>query len=500
MKIDIAAIRVAKRISPVVLVFALLGVFSSNPLLTLAGLAVLPTLILLLWREGEPQVLLFAITYQWLQVFSSIVGANLAGKVIGTDIQVPEMGEAAWLGLIGIVFLAIGAHLGAGRTQLLTSARSFEGQIERVSVQRLLIAYFLVAILAKLMLSLGNRYPVVFSLANVIADFEMAFLFLILWGGVREKRFAAIAFMIIFFNVLVGFGGYFSSFKTVLFLALIVYLSRPSFRIRLFNPLLVIAMLGILLLGSFWQVVKPDYRLLLNQGTGQQVVLVSAGQQYKFIVERFERFTLSDLFIGLESAFGRLQYLEYFGRAVKNVPAHVPYQDGRLLWEVVPHIFMPRIFFPDKKAIDASARTNEFAGLSVMDRSQGVSIGIGYFGESYIDFGPILMFIPVFLFGVFWGFGYRLLVQASSVPLMGLAFATIFILANSAAFEAINVGIIGGGLTRFLTFSLALYFLSNLIWRFICKTSRSSRVKETFLTRGLLFNRIRQAEQRDSEL
>ena len=48
-----------------------------------------------------------------------------------------------------------------------------------------------------------------------------------------------------------------------------------------------------------------------------------------------------------------------------------------------------------------------YTGSRVAGTEEGTSIGIGYMAESYIDFGPIYMFVPILLLGVFYGLIYR---------------------------------------------------------------------------------------------
>src|SRR5690606_14122846 len=95
---------------------ALLGLMTANPWLTAAAILLLPVFMALLWRQGETPVLLFAVSYQWLQVTSKVFHANVFGVSIGelakysaTDGSVER---AVWVGLLGLVVLAVGMRLG----------------------------------------------------------------------------------------------------------------------------------------------------------------------------------------------------------------------------------------------------------------------------------------------------------------------------------------------------------------------------------------------------
>ncbi len=119
----------ARRIATVSGAGAVLGLLTPNPFLTAAGLVALPVLFLLLWSLHEPPVLLFACMFQWAQVFVPVLRANARGEPLGSDIGLPELQLAAWLGLVTVVVLAGGMRIGRGggalvsRDELRASAR-----------------------------------------------------------------------------------------------------------------------------------------------------------------------------------------------------------------------------------------------------------------------------------------------------------------------------------------------------------------------------------------
>ena len=88
------------------------------------------------------------------------------------------------------------------------------------------------------------------------------------------------------------------------------------------------------------------------------------------------------------------------------------------------HPLMPRLFFPNKPAINDSDRTSAYSGVWVANVDQGTSISIGYMGESYIDFGRWGMFIPVFLWGWLVGGCFDYLRRKAPHPLLGIALAS----------------------------------------------------------------------------
>jgi hypothetical protein len=238
------------------------------------------------------------------------------------------------------------------------------------------------------------------------------------------------------------------------------------------SPAVVAILVIALFVTIFWQAVKLDYREFLNQGTGAQVVLVPPGQRIKFLADRALSMNWEQFQAGLESSAQRTGYLEYFGSAIHMVPEQIPYQHGRLWGEAIRHVLTPRLFFPDKPAINDSERVNEFTGQQVAGAEQGTSISLGYVAESYVDFGPVLMFVPVLMLGVLFGWAYRVLATTGNKFLLSLAFAVSFILSNAILFESSNIKIVGGSLTSLMVGWGVLRFGSDELWMVLKGSSR----------------------------
>lgn len=466
---DKAAVIKFKNYSVISMALVIFGFISPNPMLTATGILLVPVLTLLLWRMGEPPALLFAVSYQWLQVFSAVLEANLNGVVIGTDNLVPGMEKAAWLGFIGIFCVALGMRLGLGSEKLLTDQHGFEGWIEQTSRRKLLLAFVAAEVLFYITNLVSDFIPSFRQIATTLGSLRLIPLFLILWGAVRYQNLRSIALLVLVYEFIRGMGGYFFSFKGILFLTIVIYLSRSDYRQRVITPFMLIILSFFLSFGFAWQVVKGEYRVFLNQGTGMQVKLVGPIERIDFLLGRFADVTISDITLGAESSISRLAQLEYFGRCADMIPQYIPYQHGRLWGEALSHVITPRILFPNKSATDDSARTNEFTGIRVAGIEQGTSIGIGYFAESYVDFGPFFMFIPLLLMGMFWGWCYRWFVRISPIPLVGLAASATFIVGNAILIESSNIKLLGGGIMTVLIFTPILHYFTNPFWRFLCR-------------------------------
>lgn len=459
----------------VCLAMALPAVLSANPLLTLAGLAVVPLLFGLLWRPGEPPVLLFAATFQWLQVFVPVLIADRNGDPLTNSMWLREIDTAAWLGLATIVVLAAGMRLGLGRRRF-TDTETLRSAARLLDARRLAFAYIVSFILPEVVLQVSAIVPGLRQQLLALTVLRWAVIFMIGFAALKYARFRPLAVAVFATEILLGFTGYFSSFKTIIFLGMILVVGTGTGLRRFLRPSLVLLFVSAVLLMSFWQSVKQDYRSFVSEGQRAQVVLVPVTARFDFLIERATTLTFDDLRDGFNEGLERLGYLGYFARSIEYVPARVPYQDGRLWLDALKHIAMPRLFFPDKDSVNDSDRTREFTGLHVAGVDEGTSISIGYAAESYIDFGRVGMFAPILLLGYFWGWAYRWLATRTRHSLLGLAVSTNLILGGAIYFESSNIKLFGGAVSSLLVLWVLLAYGAEAIWNFLAPVSREELV------------------------
>ena len=126
---------------------AVLSLTTANPWLTAASILSLPLYMALLWRKGETPVLLFAVSFQWLQVSAKVFHADVLGVPI-SDIgwwlggSSPSIERAIWLGLIGLAVLAVGMRLGMRKLVPTDYAQAAE-ETRTFSVDRAFLLYLI---------------------------------------------------------------------------------------------------------------------------------------------------------------------------------------------------------------------------------------------------------------------------------------------------------------------------------------------------------------------
>ena len=214
----------------------------------------------------------------------------------------------------------------------------------------------------------------------------------------------------------------------------------------------------LLIVALGWTRIKQDYRAHVSGGQRQQVIVVSPTERVRIFVSMMTSLTTRDLQQSVDQLADRMAYVDYFGSVLERVPSVLPYENGSLLWKAIEHVLLPRFLFPEKAALlSDSDLTRHYTGKALAGNEEGTSISMGYMTESYIDFGPLLMFLPIFLLGVAWGRMYRYMINGATLTVIGYAFGTALLI-NANQFEITGIKLIGGMLAKFLVLAVILRF------------------------------------------
>ena len=304
---------------------------------------------------------------------------------------------------------------------------------------------------------------VIYSVSNI-----KWFLFLLFgYQSILKKRKQKEFLLFCALEFAMGFYSYFSDFKTILFfigtlyLCLIVFVS--------FNKLIV-AVAGIAVLffaGVFWTSIKGEYRQFLNQGSKTQSVQVEKGDALNKLLELSEKQNEGNYQDAAGSFLDRFQYTFHLAKAMDQVPAVIPYQDGKNWGQTLAFVFTPRLLDPDKGTYDASVKASKYTGIQYSGVRRGVSVSLGYFADGYIDFGYIGMFIPLFILGIIYGSSYFYFIKNSSknyvfnYAVAGALFMEFF------AFESDNIFVVGRLYSNLLVFFILKVFLFPRLMNYI---------------------------------
>lgn len=436
------------------------ALLSANPLLTCVAIGILPIMAYLTWRPGEPPVLFFAVFFQWLQVSMAVFYANFMGKNISDPPNVPTMETAVWLSIAGIVILALGMRFGVDwkRTRKLGPGSSVTIRYSQKKIWIVYLVLFTLGIvLPPFLWHVNQLRTVVLGLLHLkwVAYFVLVYLAFARGGGLRNKYLLVGTAL----EILFGFSGYFSGYKQVFFILGIAFLTtRARLKTKDIVPLTAI-ILTVFFLSVCWSSIKTDYRDFLNQQTGQQVVLVPFSKRIQAVTEMVFELDYVSFMEGMDKLAQRIAYVEMFARVVETVPQYLPHEGGRLWWAAIKHVSVPRLLYPAKAALPSDSElTSRYTRVFLAGAEQGTSISMGYMAESYIDFGMVGMYVPIFLCGLLWGLMYRYFMR--KVPYRVIAYGMVTaLLVNANQFEMHSVKLLGGMLMNFLVFAAVVKFI-----------------------------------------
>lgn len=437
-------------------VLALLGLLSPNPWLTLLSVLALPLLLKASWRVGEVPVLAFGIGWQWLQVTLAVFWADAQGVPAIATVTSSRVDGAVLLSLLGLLVLALGVRLGLRLFRRRWRWQSFPSLSTGWSVPKLFWLYLGASLTSRLLVYLSDLSQAVRQPLLALSGVHWVFFFLLVLTVVRSGRGYLLLLAATGLEMVAGVG-FFSGFKTPIFylvLALFTVYARPTLKGLAVGAAMTA---GLVYLGCIWMSIKEPYRDYLNQGTGQQVVLVSPQQRVTKLGELLSGWSMADLGEGAESLVNRIAYVDYFSATMGFVPAAVPYQDG-LIWRRAIENMIPRLLWPGKPVLDDSEITRRYSGLMVAGASEGTSIGIGYMAESYVDFSPWGMFVPILVLGVLWGGIYAYFLSRPHPAAVNYAFAAVALL-ETLGYESSATKIVAGLVIRLLFLGLLLQYV-----------------------------------------
>lgn len=466
--------------------FVVLALFSPNPGIGLLGVAVAAGVSLLLWRPGEPQALLFIVGFQWLQGFAPVLLGLYRGEPIAALMGGAEFETSTVLTLLGIGAFALGLKAATRRAAPFEQGTLIAG-LKQLNRRRLLMAWLILSVASTALAVVGTAIPALRQGLIAVEIWKWAAVLLLFFRWLASGRGGMAAILVLAVEAAVGMMGYFSAFKEVFFIVLLAGTGVFAIGRKKTGSLIAIGVVLLLFLG-YWQAVKVPYRDFLSKGERAQVVRVSVPERITWLSDALFEVEGEDLSEGLEEGLRRLGYVEFFGHSIRSVPASIPHTNGKLWKEAILHPLMPRLIFPNKPAINDSDRTNAYTGVLVAGAEQGTSISIGYFGETYIDFGRWGMFPIIFLWGCLVGGCFQFIRRIAPHPLLGTAVASCLLLSTVLLLESSNIKMTGSLMAGFLVTAVLMHFFGMAAWRWLTVVSaggkrRSRSIRSSHPTR-----------------
>jgi hypothetical protein len=456
----------------------LLGYFSVNPALSVSAALLLVWFFLLLWRTGEPPILLLALGFQWMQVAAKVIHADILGvpvqtlSAFGGDLEL-----AIWLSMAALALLALGMRIALIGLPAANPSVAHD-QARQFSIQRLWMMYLLSLPASLFIMAMAWAIPggtqVALALANMrwVAFFALAYVCLL---KMQRLHLLLIAVAIEF---VLGVGGYFADFKTVFFVGIIAFVAAGR-RLTVSQVAVVLGLASLLFTISLvWTAVKIDYRDYLSGGQSAQIVTRGYVERTQKLFEMVSELTKEDMSEAVTTMVERISYVDFFAVVTTTVPRRIDYENGALWGGALQHIFMPRLFFPSKPPLpNDSERTNYYTGLYMAGEAQGTSVSMGYVAESYIDFGKFGMFAPILALGMLLGWFYRFFLTRKNIPIfMGYGLA-VTVLLEAYRFETAAVKFLGAIVTAFLVAYVLQKFLVRKLARRLVVRRRNQGIR-----------------------
>ncbi len=453
-------------------IYLLLGIislftiaFMDNSLYILAGYATLILILQLTWRQNIPNVFVFIMIYHWLQVVSYIFYVNESWNG-DLNQQTESSGKAYIVSLAGLIIMSFIFNRIAYKQFSITTKR-FEQELALINPQRVMLLYLVLYFISNILGSIAFSVSALTQVFINIALIKWAGFTLLGFIAVKNKsyrKFFIIAFALEFVS---GFFSFFSSFKDVIFYTIIValtFVKQVESRIA-FRSLLVGAVLFSFAL--VWTIVKGDYREFLNNGTGEQVVVVSQDEAFTKLGDLVTSLNEAAINNGTEQLLYRLQYVFNLSKSMDMVPATIPYQNGAVWKSTITYISVPRFLNPGKTAYNASERATKYTGIMYAGTEQGTSFSLGYFADCYVDFGVPGMFLALAMIAWLWSRAYRFFLKTSSENLVFNYAVVAAFFVQFCYYESDGTFLLGRFFSTFVVFLLLKFTLFKNVGRYI---------------------------------
>jgi hypothetical protein len=436
-------------------------------------------LIKLFWRDNEPKHLLINVLLYWavvsVMIFYSLFKSQSYNDL--TRYGRVDMRYATLLGLCALTVYAFAIYIVIKKVQFI-SVNNLVIVLRKYSSLRIIAFYIFISLLSAFITSPAIHVPGGQILLSIIY-FKWVVLTLMILGTYVIDSNRKLIFVLVIFEILLSFGGFWAAFKNYVFVAIGAYLifnPRLSFRSYLSLGFIVFLTLSI---SVVWTFSKGEYRRYLTGGERSQIIVKQdqIANIYKFseIVQKdFSPKNFKQSFSeGLESLIYRVSYIEFLAMTMNQVPTYLPHENGRLLQNAVEHIIKPRLLFPDKKPIYDSELTSKYTGRKFAGAEEGTSFSLGTVAEAYVDFGPIYMFVPIFIFGFWVGWMYKFFIVNGYNIIWGMCYsAPIFQFAWS--FPVPTSKFLGWSITYFVTFWFINKFLIKYLDQWLLKPEYKS--------------------------
>jgi hypothetical protein len=420
-------------------------------------------IVSILWKPYRPSILLFCFLMQWMQVVAYVLWLNSMGITINEKYKTVPF--AIIEALLSTVLMAVTVNYMTRKSMRFTFDE-LAREARKWDKRKVLILYALSTVfLSSVGFIFSDMKSGVTQILVTIQDIKWLFLMvygIILWSTNGRKN---IFWLICLYEFVISFYSYFSDFKTVIFLVLLLLLTftyELDYRKAISIFFLAIAM-GFLFLT--WTAIKGEYRNYLSSGRRLQKVYVSKNEAFQNMFYKISKLDKSQYEKTLSAALYRVQYILHLNRVMQRIPSAAPHEYGNLWKSNIEYVFLPRALFPDKKMFDPSMKTNKYTGFKYATGKSGVAFSLGYYAESYVDFGHVWMILPLLVIAMYVSIIFNTIMTNKSLNLLTRFAMVTNGLMVFATIEADGIFLIGRLTMNFIIMLLLTYTVFPSIQR-----------------------------------
>jgi hypothetical protein len=441
----------------------LIGLYCNDWLVTLALLAWWLIFKLVTLGDRIP-VLFLALTFAFMQAAVGVFYVGFTGREMAT-VLTSDYRPAVMCGMAWVIAIALGVRLGttfAGR-RLTEDIEYFE---YLCGWPILLAAYGVTIAVEGTSSQLAGDYPSIRHIIITLTVIRLGVLFLVLRRLVQPVLRLHLFVLVVGFEVVLGFSGFFAGFREPLMFGTLALLE--GFNLKDKKRLAMLAVLVAMMAGTslVWMGIRSTIR-------SEEVEFDTAGPTQKQRINR--AYSLSNTFVAsdpqyLKSTFDglidRMWTIYYPALAMARVPTVTEHTNGTLITAAIQHVLTPRVIFPDKEELPSdSDMVRKYTGLFVAGRESGTSIAFGAMAESYIDFGIPLMFMPPLLFGVLCGVAYGWMQRTMHHRELAAGTITVIFWITLYLFERSWANTLGESIGLFVYLGAPIVLMDRLLYR-----------------------------------
>jgi hypothetical protein len=430
-----------------------------------------------LGREPGPPIVAAAFSLQWLQVMAAIMYFAIFGRQVW-EMRAGGYQQMMLLGLAAIVTLFTGFYLAAGFGRF-KRWREPPPRFIPWSTNRIAIFYLATVAGSGVLQDLAWSSPGITQPLLVLSRIRYVLLFFLVTRLIRLKMPWPWIAGILGTELTLGFSGFFAEFReplVVVSIAVIGSMDRKRPKTwAIVGGLAVLAIFSAIVWTAIKPIVRRDYVAAVSRTERLGAALTVAGET--FTIGGPEWKWQSD------SMVSRMWAIYYPSLALNRVPSVVPHENGKILWGAVQNVLTPRLFFPGKAALPSqSEEVRKYSGIWVASRETNTSYAFGFVGESYVDFGIPLMFVPILGWGLLLGYGYRWLRRNIQFDELRTGVLVVMCWATLTPYESSWVMMIGPAVTIMAILGVGAVLVDRFFRR---TTKRQSQVAPQRVT-GLM--------------